>query len=84
MGHTVPISGYDALLKRNYAHAAFVPDPLPTQLQLSPRTYKLVSEAERELGRLDAAATRLPNPALLIRPTLVDDGRKLNRFDGEK
>lgn len=82
MGHTVPISGYDALLKRNYAHAAFVPDPLPTQLQLSPRTYKLVSEAERELGRLDAAATRLPNPALLIRPTLMREAVSTSALEG--
>lgn len=82
MGHTVPISGFDALLQQPYNHAAFVPNRLPSELQLSAKTYKAVSEAEREIGRLDSAASRLPNPALLIRPTLMREAVSTSALEG--
>lgn len=81
-GHLVPIKGHDAFLGRDYQHYAFVPAPLPANIDLAPRTYKLVSEAERELGRLDAATSRLPNPALLVRPTLMREAVSTSALEG--
>lgn len=82
VGHLVPISGYDTYLGRHYSHYAFVPAPLPTTINLAPRTCKLVSEADRELGRLDAATSRLPNPGLLVRPTLMREAVSTSALEG--
>lgn len=76
------ISGYDALLGRSYEHFAFVPHPLPSSVPLSELTYKLVSEAERAVGRLDAAVTRLPNPSLLGRPALRREAVSTSALEG--
>ncbi len=55
---------------------------MPATIDLEPRTYKLVSEAERELGRLDAATSRLPNPGLLVRPMLMREAVSTSALEG--
>lgn len=82
MGHVQPISGTDAFLNRPYSHYAFTPEPLPSQLAMSQRSIKLLSEAERALGRLDAASGRLPNPQLLVRPTLYREAVSTSALEG--
>ncbi len=82
MGHVQPISGTDAFLDRPYSHYAFIPEPLPPQLTMSQRSIKLLSEAERALGRLDAASGRLPNPRLLVRPTLYREAVSTSALEG--
>jgi Fic family protein len=82
VGRLVPIRGYDLYLKREYEHFAFVPNPLPSAFQLEQRTYKLVAEAERAVGRLDAATTRLPNPSLLVRPALYREAISTSAMEG--
>ena len=48
-------------------YKAFIPSPLPpADLVLDERTLTLLSRADRELGRLDAATTVVPNPDLFI------------------
>lgn len=49
------ICGHDSYLQRDYDHFAFVPAPLPAALALDLPTVKLMAEAERAVGRLDAA-----------------------------
>jgi len=46
---------------------AFVPAPLPPQLQWTPRLVNELSEADRLIGRLAGEGGRLPNPHILIR-----------------
>jgi len=82
MGHIVPISGVDAFLNRPYSHFAFVPEPLPSELAMGSRSIKLLSEADRALGRLDAASGRLPNPQLLVRPTLYREAVSTSALEG--
>ena len=82
MGHVVPISGVDAFLNRPYSHFAFVPEPLPSELAMSSLSIKLLSEADRALGRLDAASGRLPNPQLLVRPTLYREAVSTSALEG--
>lgn len=82
LGSLVPISGFDHFLKRPYDHFAFVPAPLPSSVPLSEGTYKRVSEAERAIGRLDAAANRLPNPRLLVRPALYKEAVSTSALEG--
>jgi len=64
------ISGHDGRFGEDYDHWAFVPDPLPSLVDLSPATWRLVGDAMLNLGRLDQAGRQVLNPALLRRPTL--------------
>ncbi len=63
-------------------HFAFVPAPLPHELVLEQRTYKLLSEADRALGRLDANVQLLPNPTLLVRPSLTKEAVATSALEG--
>lgn len=82
VGTLVSISGSDAYLRRGYKHVAFCPSPLPHEMQLSLRTHKLLGEAERGVGRLDASVKQLPNPALLVRPTLYREAVATSALEG--
>lgn len=76
------ISGFDEYLKRPFDHFAFIPHPLPTSIPLEEATYQALSVADREVGRLDAAAERLPNPQLLIRPALISEAVSTSALEG--
>lgn len=67
VGAVVPIFGHDARLGEPYAAEAFVPHDLPVQVELPGAVWMAVSEAMNELGRLDAAASLIPNPQLVTR-----------------
>ena len=49
-------------------YSAFVPAPLPPDLDWTPRLIKLLSEADRLIGKLAGEGGRLPNPHILMRP----------------
>lgn len=69
VGHLVPISGHDARFGEDYESEAFIPSDLPDRIDLPGTVWMAVSEAMSELGRLDAAASLIPNPALITRIT---------------
>ena len=73
-GTLVDISGTD-LTYGDWAHRAFVPDPLPDEMPaLGSATFLAVAEARASLAALDATSRRLPNPTLLRQPTLRPAG----------
>ena len=49
-------------------YSAFVPNPLPPELDWSPRLIGVLSDADRLIGRLAGEGGRLPNPHILMRP----------------
>ncbi|WP_207632138.1 Fic family protein [Occultella kanbiaonis] len=63
-------------------HIAYIPLPLPDDITLSTRTYKLLAEADRAIGRLDAATDHLPRPELLIRPALYKEAVSTSALEG--
>ncbi|MBS1846800.1 MAG: Fic family protein [Actinobacteria bacterium] len=67
VGSVVPIAGFDARFDEEYRVEAFVPADLPDRLDLPGSVWMVVSEANAELGRLDAAASLIPNPQLVTR-----------------
>lgn len=67
IGSVVAISGYDARFGEDYEARAFIPDDLPDRMDLPGSVWMVVSEANAELGRLDAAASLIPNPQLVTR-----------------
>lgn len=82
MGKLVPVSGSDASRRREFSHFAFVPHPLPSQVPLAMSTYKILGEADRSLGALNARINQLPNPALLIRPSLTREAVSTSALEG--
>jgi Fic family protein len=67
LGQVVPIRGHDGRFGEDYEEEAFVPNDLPDRIELSGPVWMAVSDAMTELGRLDAAASLIPNPALITR-----------------
>lgn len=65
--------GIDDLPARLRLNGAFLPRPLPSMVRLQPQTYRILAEAEQALGRLDEAASRLPNRAGLVRLAQLRD-----------
>ena len=56
-GKLVPKGGY----------SAFLPAPLPPPLDWTPRLIRVLSDADRLIGRLAGEGGRLPNPHVLMR-----------------
>lgn len=65
------------------AHAAFVPDDLPSLLSLSPGTWARAMSAIEMLGRLDAVTTELQvDPVLLSKPTVRREAVSTSALEG--
>ena len=61
---------------------AFVPDPLPPQLEWSDETVGLLSQADRLLSLLNGRASGLPSSCLLIRPLTTREAVASSRIEG--
>lgn len=67
IGRLQTVAGHDIRFGEDYETKAFVPDELPDRVDLPGSVWMAVSEAMAELGRLDAAASLVPNPQLIAR-----------------
>src|SRR5436189_5472328 len=63
-------------------YAAFVPDPLPPELEWTPTLVRALSDADRLIGRLAGEGGRLPNPHLLIRPFVRREAVLSSKIEG--
>ena len=70
------------LVRAPGGYRAFVPAPLPPALAWSPRLVRVLSDADRAVGRLAGEGGRLPNPHLLIRPFLRREAVLSSRIEG--
>ena len=82
IGQLVQISGWDRRYNEPYECSAFIPEPLPTKLDLAQGTYLTVTQAAAAVARLDQAALRLPNPALLARPAIRQEAVSTSALEG--
>jgi Fic family protein len=80
VGRLVPIVVTEGSMR--WEHEAFVPDPLPTSLDLSRSTWLRVLSATSALTRLDGSAGWLPNPYLLVRPSLAEEAVSTSALEG--
>jgi Fic family protein len=71
-GKMVPQGGY----------SAFIPAPLPPTLGWTPRLIRVLSDADRLIGRLAGEGGRLPNPHLLIRPFVRREAVLSSKIEG--
>lgn len=81
VGRLVPISGTDRRWG-DFNYWAFVPAPLPASISLCEATVHVVAEAAMAVGRLDAASDKLPNPDVLVRPTLTKEAVSTSALEG--
>ena len=65
-----------------HGYWAYVPEPLPPSLGLPASTVRLLSEADRALGRLAGAGRLLPNPHLLLQPYIAREALASSRIEG--
>jgi len=70
------------LIRVPEGYTAFLPGPLPPPLTWSARLMRLLSEADRAVGRLAGEGGRLPNPHLLIRPFVRREAVLSSRIEG--
>jgi Fic family protein len=64
------------------AYWAFVPNPLPPDLQPDRKLWSALSAADLAVGRLDGLGRELPNPHLLIRPLIRREAVLSSRIEG--
>ena len=72
-GHLEPIEN---------GNRAFVPDPLPRQIDLNPELIYRLDEASRAVSTLAGVAETVPNPHLLITPFLRREAVLSSRIEG--
>jgi Fic family protein len=82
IGEVVRIAGFDQRTGDEYQHWAYVPDPLPQTVELTPATWTVVARAEASLARLDEASRQLPEPSLLRRPALRREAQSTSALEG--
>ena len=70
------------LVKTLDGHDAFVPAPLPPQIDLSFELMHRISEADHALGTLGGIGRILPNPHLLTQPFLNREAVLSSRIEG--
>lgn len=80
VGRLQPVTVTDGELR--YSHEAFVPDPLPDEVTLGQKTWGRVVGASAAVTRLDGAARRLPNPYVLVRPSLTQEAVSTSALEG--
>ncbi len=81
IGRLVPVSGHDARWG-DFSYFAYVPNPLPGSVALRDATVATLADAALALGRLDMAAGQMPNPSLLVRPTLTKEAVSTSALEG--
>jgi Fic family protein len=63
-------------------YSAFVPAPLPPELDWTPRLIGALSDADRLVGRLAGEGGRLPKPHVLIRPFVQREAVLSSKIEG--
>jgi Fic family protein len=69
-------------IKTLAGYRAFHPNPLPPSIAWTPQLVRVLSQADRLLGRLAGEGRRLPNPHLLIRPFVCREAVYSSRIEG--
>ena len=63
-------------------YVAFLPPSLPPKFNWTPRLVRILSDADRLIGKLAGEGGRLPNPHILMRPFLRNEAVLSSRIEG--
>ncbi len=80
IGRLVPVKVTDR--GKDFEHYAYVADPLPSEIPLTPSAQRLHQEALLSLGRLDGLAGQLPAPGNLARPAIREEAVSTSALEG--
>lgn len=64
------------------SQSAFIPAPLPPALDWTPQLIRILSDADRLIGRLAGEGGRLPNPHVLMRPFVRREAVLSSKIEG--
>ncbi|SDD97225.1 Fic family protein [Actinokineospora iranica] len=81
-GLWTPVAESDRIPVELRREGAFTPYPLRTNVVLSPRSVRVLADAQEKLGRLDEAALRLSHSTTLVRLTQVREAHRSAAVDG--
>lgn len=74
--------GSGRLIKCPGGYEALIPNPLPPEVEMTPRLIRAMSEADRLIGQLAGVGRSLPNPHLLMRPFVAQEAVLSSRIEG--
>lgn len=72
------------LLQTEREYLAFVPSPLPPQIDWSPQLVSLLSETERALAHLAAAGMSFPPTVIFVKPFVRQEAVSSSRIEGTR
>ena len=64
------------------SYSAFIPAPLPPKLEWTARLIRVLSDADRLIGKLAGEGGRLPNPHVLMRPFVKREAVLSSKIEG--
>lgn len=80
---TVPPTGRRVPIRhKGQVHDAFVPHPLPPDLELDEELWRALSDADRALAELAGWGRDMANPRLFIRPFMRQEAVSSSRIEG--
>lgn len=82
IGSLLRINGVDGRTGESYGSVAFLPNPLPASVELSPATWTTVAQTEADLARLDQAARHIPDPGLVRQSTIRREAQSTSALEG--
>ncbi|MFH0800594.1 MAG: Fic/DOC family N-terminal domain-containing protein [Pseudomonadota bacterium] len=63
-------------------YAAFIPNPLPPEINWTTKLSRALSDADRLIGKLAGEGRQLTNPHLLMRPFIRREAVLSSRIEG--
>jgi Fic family protein len=69
-------------LVKHSGYEVFLPNPLPPEINWTPKLIRSLSDADRLIGRLSGEGKQLPNPHLLMRPFIKREAVLSSRIEG--
>ena len=81
-GAVTPRKPSGRTIRTPQGYPAFVPDPLPPRIDFEGALVRVLSDADRAIGRLAGEGARLPNPHLLIGPFVRREAVLSSRIEG--
>lgn len=82
VGHLIAITGHDARFGEDYEAEAFIPDDLPSEVSLPNSAWAAASDAALDLGRLDAAASFVARPDVIVRVAMRREAIGTSALEG--
>jgi Fic family protein len=72
------------VIRTSRGYWTFVPNPLPPEIEWSPKIISLLSEADRNLTKLAEIGNTFPKPHILVRPFIHQEAVLSSKIEGTR